>query len=48
MTEEQLQEMQAQLDAIVAAASKLNAMIQHVKDPVNFPSPFSGGGPGPK
>ena len=45
MTDEQLKQMQAKLDEIVAAAAVLLAMIQHVKEPANTPSPFSGGGP---
>jgi hypothetical protein len=48
MTDEQLKEMQAKLDLILGAAAALHAMLQHIKDPVNVPSPFSGGGPGPK
>ncbi len=46
MTEEQMKEMQAKLEEIFAAASLLQAMLRHLKDPANVPSPFSGGGPG--
>jgi hypothetical protein len=48
MTDDQLKQMEQKLDEIVAAAAVLLAMIQHVKEPANTPSPFSGGGPGPK
>ncbi len=46
MTDEQLKQMEQKLDAIVATAAVLLAMIQHVKEPDKTPSPFSGGEPG--
>ena len=48
MTDDQLNQMEAKLDDIVEATTVLLKMIQHVKDPSKTPSPFSGGGPGPK
>jgi hypothetical protein len=49
MTEQQLREMEKLLDDIVDAVAKLSRMLGEVKSPGSqTPSPFSGGGPGPK
>lgn len=49
MTDEQLKQMQKLLDDIIGDIARLHTMLAEVKEPGSqLPSPFSGGGPGPR